>query len=97
MQLHGASESGEPTNLVVQLARFSARKHVTCNMQEWLACKNGSAARPGARRPSPGGAPPLIAMIVSAGRLWHLIVSTVAVITTILVDERERRWHLFLY
>ena len=28
MQLHGASESGEPTNLVVQLARFSARKHV---------------------------------------------------------------------
>ena len=54
-----------------------------CNMQEWLACKNGSAARRSARRPSPGGAPPLI---VSAGRFYGtyaiFIVLTVAVITS---------------
>ena len=52
MQLHGGSEIGEPTNLVVQLARFSARKHVqrarslllycvvTLSMLLWELCGN---------------------------------------------------------
>ena len=74
----------------------------------WLpsvTCRNGSHARMARPRtearaaPLPGARRPLIAMIVSAGHLWHLrnIHSLNCSCYLLLVDERERRWHLFLY